>query len=151
MEWYFYLALVGVGLVAGFVNAAAAGGSMLSLPFLIFLGLPANVANATNRIAILLQNIVGVNAFRQEKIFDIRKDYRLTIPAIVGAVIGAMWAVDIDARTLEKIIGFIMFFMLLVILFKPDAWLKKQAIRTRSAPSFWQYLIFFLMSIGLTS
>lgn len=147
MQWYFYLALVGVGLVAGFVNAAAAGGSMLSLPFLIFLGLPANVANATNRIAILLQNIVGVNAFRQEKIFDIKKDYRLTIPAIVGAVIGAMWAVDIDARTLEKIIGFIMFFMLLVILFKPDAWLKKQAIKTRSAPSFWQYLIFFFIGL----
>ncbi|WP_159517027.1 sulfite exporter TauE/SafE family protein [Sunxiuqinia indica] len=147
MEWYYYFALVGVGLVAGIINAMAAGGSMLSLPFLIFLGLPANIANATNRVAILFQNIVGVNSFRQEKIFDLKTDYRLALPAVVGAIIGALFAVEIDPQLLEKIIGFVMFFMLLVIIFKPDAWLKKQVGVVNSKPSLIQYIVFFFIGM----
>lgn len=145
MEWYSYLALVGIGLVAGFVNAAAAGGSMLSVPFLIFLGFSANIANATNRVAILLQNIVGVNSFRREKVFDLKTDYRLGIPAAVGAIGGAMLAVEIDPELLEKIIGILMFFMLLVIVFKPEAWLKEQTGNLQAKPTVLQYFIFFLI------
>lgn len=147
MEWYFYLALIGVGLVAGFVNAAAAGGSMLSLPFLIFLGLPANIANATNRVALLFQNLVGVNSFRQEKVLNVKKDYRLAIPAVAGAIVGALFAVEVDPRLLEKIIGFLMFFMLLIIIFKPDAWLKNQAGNIKTKPSTIQYVIFFFIGL----
>ncbi|HKL38067.1 MAG TPA: TSUP family transporter, partial [Bacteroidales bacterium] len=60
MEWYIVLAVIGVGFLAGFINTLAGSGSLLSLPMLMFLGLPANVANGTNRIAIFLQNVVGV-------------------------------------------------------------------------------------------
>jgi len=61
IEWYMILAVIGVGIIAGFLNTLAGSGSLLTLPLLMFLGLPANVANGTNRIAILLQNIVGVS------------------------------------------------------------------------------------------
>lgn len=145
MEWYFYLALIGVGFVAGFINTAAGGGSMLSLPLLIFLGLPANIANATNRVAIFLQNIVAVNSFRQEKILNPKTDYRLAIPAIIGAIGGAILAVDIDEEILEKIIGFLMVFMLLIIVFKPDAWVKEQVDKRDAKPSVIQYGLFLLI------
>jgi len=58
MEWYMVLALIGTGFLAGFINVNAGGGSMLSVPLLMFMGLPANVANGTNRIAILLAGLV---------------------------------------------------------------------------------------------
>ena len=145
MEWYFYLALVGVGLVAGFINTAAGGGSMLSLPLLIFLGLPANIANGTNRVAILLQNVIGVNSFRQKKVFDVKTDYRLAIPAIIGAIGGALFAVEIDPKVLQRVIGFLMVFMLLIVLLKPDAWVKEQAGKVNVKPSFWQYLLFLVL------
>ncbi len=147
MEWYYYFALVGVGLVAGIINAMAAGGSMLSLPFLIFFGLPANIANATNRVAILLQNIVGVNSFRQEKVFNIKTDYKLAFPAAIGAMIGALIAVEIDPELFEKIIGVVMFIMLLLIVFKPDAWVKKQVGVVNSKPSLIQYIVFFFIGM----
>ena len=66
-----------LGTAAGFINTFAGGGSMLVVPFLIFIGLPANVANATNRIAILLQNVVSVNGFKQKKILDFKTDSKL--------------------------------------------------------------------------
>lgn len=145
MEWYFYVALVGVGLIAGFINTAAGGGSMLTLPLLIFLGLPANVANGTNRVAILLQNVIGVNSFRKEKVFNIKTDYRLAIPAIIGAIIGALIAVEINASILQHIISFLMVFMLLIVVLKPDVWVKEQAGKISPKPSVWQYLLFMLI------
>ena len=65
LAWYKILAVIGVGLIAGFINTLAGSGSLLTLPLLIFLGLPPNVANGTNRIAILLQNVVGVSLMNQ--------------------------------------------------------------------------------------
>ena len=49
--------IMGVGILAGAINTMAGGGSLLSLPILIFMGLPPAVANATNRVAIFSQNI----------------------------------------------------------------------------------------------
>ena len=137
------MALIGVGLVAGFINTVAGGGSMLSLPLLMFLGLPANVANGTNRIAILLQNIIGVNTFRKNKILDLKTDYRLAIPAIVGSIAGAMLAVELNEEILRRIIAVLMIFMLLIVILKPEVWVKEKAGSTVAKPSAWQYLIFF--------
>ncbi|MGQ8336890.1 sulfite exporter TauE/SafE family protein [Sunxiuqinia sp. A32] len=145
MEWYFYLALIGVGLVAGFINTVAGGGSMLSLPLLMFLGLPANVANGTNRVAILLQNIVGANTFRQKKILNLKTDYRLTVPAIVGSIFGAFIAVEIDEHLLRKIIGGLMVVMLLIVVLKQEAWVKDQAGKVQAKPTVLQYILFFFI------
>jgi len=75
MEWYIYLLVIIVGFVAGFVNTLAGSGSTLTLPLLMFLGLPANVANGTNRIAILLQNVVSVRNFKQQKILEYKTTF----------------------------------------------------------------------------
>jgi hypothetical protein len=58
--WYHYALLIGVGFVVGFINTIAGGASLISLPFLIFLGLPPAVANGTNRVAIVVQTAMGV-------------------------------------------------------------------------------------------
>lgn len=145
MEWYFVLALIGTGVAAGFINTTAGGGSMLTLPLLMFLGLPANVANGTNRIAILLQNIIGVNTFRQKKVLDLTTDYKLAIPAVIGSVIGALFAVEIDVVVLKKIIAGLMVVLFLLVVFKPEMWVKKQAGAVGAKPTIMQYVIFLFI------
>ncbi len=147
MEWYIILALVGTGIAAGFFNTTAGGGSMLTLPLLMFIGLPANVANGTNRIAIVLQNIVAVCSFRKKRVIDIKTDYRLAIPAIVGSVLGAFIAVEIDVELLKKVIAGLMVIMLFVVLLKPDAWVKAHAGQVSAKPSVVQYIIFFFVGV----
>lgn len=88
------LYLVLLGFASGFINMFAGGGSMLVVPFLIFLGLPPHVANATNRVAILLQNIVSTATFRQKKILNFKTDYPLLLPTTLGSILGAFTAVD---------------------------------------------------------
>ncbi len=147
MEWYFILALIGTGLAAGFINTTAGGGSMLTLPLLMFLGLPANVANGTNRIAILLQNVIGVNTFRQKKVLDLKTDYKLAIPAIIGSIIGALFAVEINPELLKKIIAGLMVVMFFIVVLKPDVWVKERAGATLAKPTVLQYLIFFVIGL----
>jgi len=147
MEWYMVLALIGTGLAAGFINTTAGGGSMLTLPLLMFLGLPANVANGTNRVAILLQNVIGVRTFHQKKILNYSTDYRLAIPAVVGAIIGALFAVEINAALLKNIIAGLMILMLVIVVIKPEVWIKEHAGAVDPKPTIWQYVIFFFIGL----
>jgi len=145
MEWYFVIAVVGVGFAAGFINTVAGGGSVLALPMLMFLGLPANVANGTNRVAILLQSMVGVGLFQQKKIFSLKTDYKLALPAMAGSLAGALLAVEIHTALLEKIIGGVMVLMLLTVLVNPEAWIKGRVGAVAAKPTVTQYLIFFFI------
>ena len=145
MEWYIILALLGTGLVAGFINTTAGGGSMLSLPLLMFLGLPANVANGTNRVAILFQNIIGVQTFRQKKVLDLTTDFRLVLPALIGSVFGALVAVEINVLLLEKIIAGLMVVMLLLVVLKPGAWVAEKEGIIHPKPTFFQYFLFLFI------
>ena len=147
MEWYIYFAVIFVGFIAGFINTLAGSGSLLTLPMLMFLGLPANIANGTNRIAILLQNIVGVSTFKKQKVFEFKEGYRLAIPAVLGSVIGAQIAVGFNEELMRKTIGGLLLFMFFIILYKPDKWIKGQVGKIIGKPTILQMVIFFFIGI----
>jgi len=146
LAWYLYLAIVGAGFIAGFINTLAGSGSLVTLPLLIFVGLPANVANGTNRVAILLQNVVGVSSFRRQKVLDLRGGIALAIPAILGSIIGAQIAVNMNETVMRRTIGVLMVVMLVVILIRPKRWLEGQ---TGAQKHFgWQqWVIFFFIGV----
>lgn len=98
------LALVAIGGVAGFINVLSAGGSMLTLPLLIFLGLPAQVANGTNRVAITLQSITAVGSFLRAGHHNLAVSIRLSIPAVAGALLGAWTATWIPRQIFEGVL-----------------------------------------------
>lgn len=139
--------LVVSGLMVGFINTLAGGGSIISLSVLMFLGLPANVANGTNRIAILIQNIGAVGSFRQQKVLDHKKGFWLAIPATLGSVIGAYIAVDLNEEIIEKAIAIVMLIMMIVILYKPNRWLKGEIELQNKPINFWQVILFFAIGI----
>ncbi|HJR69190.1 MAG TPA: sulfite exporter TauE/SafE family protein [Gammaproteobacteria bacterium] len=117
------------GFAAGFINTLAGSGSLLTLPMLILLGLPANVANGTNRVGVLLQNIVSVATFRQRGALELKGSWKLIVPTVVGAVVGAELAVDLDETMLRRVIGVLMLVLLGVMLFKPERWIAEHATR----------------------
>lgn len=102
------LLVAGVGLFAGFLNTVAGGGSLLSLPVLIFLGLDPVVANGTNRVAILFQNVSGVLAFRHEGIFPWRVGLSLAVPAALGSLLGSQIAVSISGALFNRVLAVVM-------------------------------------------
>ncbi len=118
-EWYHYVLLVAVGFVVGFINTIAGGGSLISLPVLIFLGLPPSVANGTNRIAIGIQNAMGVAGFKSKGVSTFPFNLYLGISALFGSIIGAQIAVDIRGETFNRILAIIMVVVVMIIVFKP--------------------------------
>lgn len=138
--------LILVGLVAGYINTLAGSGSLITLPMLIFLGLPANVANGTNRVAIFLQNVVGVGSFYQQKQLNLKSDSLVAIPAIAGAVIGAWIAVDINEQLMETIIGIIIVLMLVVLLLRPRRFLDPEGSSKGKKP-WYAYPVFFIIGL----
>jgi len=147
MEWYIYLLVIAAGFGAGFINTLAGSGSLITLPLLIFLGLPANVANGTNRVAILMQTVVAVGKFRSDKALDVRKGLLLAVPAIVGGVIGAQIAVNLNEHVMRQVIGGLMVVMLAVVLIRPKRWLVGRPEMMDRNPGWIQWLVFF--GIGL--
>jgi len=147
LNWYIILLIIGAGFLAGFINALAGSGSLITVPLLMFLGLPATVANGTNRIMIFLANIVGVSSFRQQNVFKFNDNIWLTIPAIVGAIIGAQIAVDINEEVMTRIIGGLMVFLLITIIYKPQKWLKEVGKNSENKFNFWQYLVMFFVGL----
>lgn len=139
--------LIFLGSIAGFINTFAGGGSMLVVPFLIFLGLPANVANATNRVAILLQDVVSAATFRQKKIFRFREEYRLLIPTTLGSIVGAFIAVDMDEHILKKVIAGLLVILFFVVLINPNAWIKANAENAKAKNPVIRFGIFFAIGI----
>lgn len=113
------LLLFGVGLVAGLVNVIAGGGSFLTVPLMIFLGLPATVANGTNRLAIITQNVGAVWSFKRKGLIS-REWLVMGAPAaVIGAVIGTLAAVRIGDLAFQRVLAVMMVALTAWTLWKP--------------------------------
>jgi uncharacterized membrane protein YfcA len=109
--------LFAVGIVAGFLNVMAGGGSLLTVPVMVFMGLPGPVANGTNRIAILAQNLTAIATFARQGFQDFRLSLSLAACAIPGAVAGAFLGVHLEGIWFNRALALIMLGVLLVMHF----------------------------------
>lgn len=142
-----YLLVVAAGFFAGIINTLAGSGSLITLPVLIFLGLPANVANGTNRVGVVLQNLVAGASYRRNGILDGRGALWLSATAILGAILGAQIAVNLDEVLMRRVIGAVMVLMLFVILLRPQRWLDGELQILAGSPNWKQHLAMFVIGV----
>ncbi len=124
-HWSSYLLLFGVGSVAGVLNVVAGGGSFLTLPVMIFLGLPPTLANGTNRVGVVLQNAGAVWSFRRHGMVDWSYLLWAAFPAMVGAILGSWVALWVGDELFQRILAFLMIAVTLWTLWDP---LKKMQL-----------------------
>jgi uncharacterized membrane protein YfcA len=110
LAWYFYPLFFIAGLLAGLVNTLAGNGSVFTLSLLLFTGMPAGLANGTNRVGAFVQCLVSVLTFRKSEKFKplLKESLWLMIPTILGTVIGANSAIQVSDEILTKVIGYLM-------------------------------------------
>ena len=102
------LILFGVGTIAGFMNVMAGGGSSLTLPALIFMGLDGAMANGTNRVALVIQNVSAVMSFRKRKFQQYQRSFQLSLMTLPGAILGALAAVKISDAWFQRILSIVL-------------------------------------------
>lgn len=111
-----FLILFLAGAASGWINVMAGGGSILSVPVMVFLGLPGPVANGTNRIGIIAQNVMAVWGFFRRGFSDFKLSASLAACASVGAFFGAQVGVKLDGAWFERTLALIMLGILLVMM-----------------------------------
>ncbi len=120
--------VIGVGFCSGFLNVLAGGGSLLSIPLLVFMGLDVSVANATNRVGVLFQNVVAAHQFYKKSLVTVEDSAFFGLPAMAGALVGTFGAVNLDERYLSVAVAILITAMAVLLLVKPDMWEREREV-----------------------
>ena len=120
MEYSDFIILLICGIISGFINTVAGGGSFLTLPILIFMDLPVSIANGTNRVQIVMQNIFAVSGFKSRGLSEFKFSGWLSLSAIIGSIIGAKIAIDFPEDAFKKILSLIMIIVVMSIFLKKN-------------------------------
>ncbi|MBN1400058.1 MAG: sulfite exporter TauE/SafE family protein [Anaerolineae bacterium] len=131
------------GLVAGFVNTIAGGGSFLTLAALELAGLPGALANGTNRVAVEVQNIMAVLGFRSKGISNLRLSLALALPALLGAILGAYIIIDLPELVFHRVLAVAMLMMLAILIVNPKRWLSGREVTLTPGRAVVGFVAFF--------
>jgi uncharacterized membrane protein YfcA len=136
--------LIAGGVACGIINALAGGGSFVTLPLLLMIGLPPQIANATNRVAITLQCAAGITTYHRSGVRPWRHLPALAIPMVLGSLLGAYAAAYLDETLFRRLAAVLFAAMLITVLIDPKRWAQEHSLgRIR----WYVYPIFFLMGI----
>ena len=133
LDLYKILIVIVVGLVSGFINAVAGGGSLLTLPVFIFMGFPTDIANGTNRVAIFFSSLSSSYAFRSQGVRGLKYGIWLGLAAMAGAVPGALLAIRMNDEVFEKVLAVIMFIVAAFIIVEP--FFRRQHVQEIKSPA----------------
>tara|TARA_R110000868_G_scaffold307426_2_gene569010 strand:- start:84169 stop:84930 length:762 start_codon:yes stop_codon:yes gene_type:complete len=137
------LILIITGIVAGVINTLAGGGTNLTLPALMIMGMPPEVANATNRVGVFLQNIVALLGFKKHKKLPTDDLRPILVPTILGGCLGAIAAAYAPSEILKPLLFTAMISMTLIMLFRPSVIsppLGTIPNKVKETPSSWLWL-----------
>jgi uncharacterized membrane protein YfcA len=140
-----WIALATGGLIAGVINTLAGGGSLLTVPLLVMLGLPATTANGTNRIGVLAQNLISTLHFRKQGLDGLRDAKPILVAVVAGSLVGATLASRVSAEIFRQVFGIAMIGLLFPMLRSRPKQSEATPMPARS--SLGNQLVFF--AIGL--
>ena len=142
-----YVLLIVLGFIAGFLNTVAGGGTLLTLPILIFMGLPAPVAQGTNRIAILLQTFTAVKGFKSKGVSTYPFSLYIGISALIGSVIGAYFALDFEGKSFNRMLAVVMIMVLILTVYNPTKNNLNLTEKLTGKPLIISIIVFFFLGI----
>jgi uncharacterized membrane protein YfcA len=146
MEISTVILLLICGLISGVMNTLASSGSAITLPVMVFFGVPPSVANATNRLPVLVGSTISVYNFQKSKELIWSKSLLISIPVLLGVVVGSLLAEIIDPSKMHSVILVAMLISFILITTNSRAILKGRSVFNKQL-SFKNFIVFFLIGI----
>lgn len=149
MEWLQDLNWIEIGLLlisgvaVGIINTLGGGGSVITMALFMAMGIPVAVANGTNRIAVVMQNLSATIAFMRKKMIDIRNSLLLGVPTILGTIAGSLFAIDVSERTFKVCLSLVLAIILVYLILDRGNTPNQEGHSLRIR--WWHYLLFFLV------
>lgn len=143
-----YATAILAGLASGIVSEIGGAGSLISLPMLIGLGLPPNVANGTNRIGVMTQYTMGYIRYRTQKSVPHKEAAILSVTLVLGTIAGAYFAVRIANAIFNWIFIGVMILTVLFTFFSRELFDRPDSTSDPVGHSrIADYLIFLLLGL----
>ena len=111
--------LAAAGFLAGALNAAAGGGSLISFPALIAVGYPPLTANVTNNIAVAPGYVTGATGYRRELRGQGHRILPLTVASAIGSLVGVGLILISSQSAFESIVPFLVLAACVLLAFQP--------------------------------
>lgn len=111
--------LAGVGVLAGFVDAVAGGGGLISVPALLAAGVPPVAALATNKMQSVVGTTIATWTYWRKGYIDLKRLFPSILTTFAGSFIGAMTVKSLDTSLLANVVPFALMTIALYFLFAP--------------------------------
>ena len=115
-----------VGIIGGSYGTLVGGTSIITIPVLIFLGLPPHTAVGTDRLGVTGLVITGWYKFHEKGLIDYRIALIMGIPALIGSFLGANLVLEIPVALLKKIIAVVTVLILILVIAQPKLGVEKR-------------------------
>ena len=152
MDWHIIIVLLISGTAVGIINTLAGGGSIITMTMFMALGphCPSSsvhdihVANGTNRIVVLMQNLAATITFIRKKSFNINHGLLLSIPVIIGNIAGSLLATTVNDTVFRICFGTILLIVMVYLLLDGHIKIKEgHNIKIKPIHYLWFLLIGF--------
>ncbi len=145
LSWQVITLLIASGILVGIINTLAGGGTVLTISIFTAMGLPITMANGTNRIAVVLQNLTASLTFIRKQMLNIKAGVLLSIPTIVGNIVGSMLATQLDEKIFKICLGVVLAVILIYMIFDRHRHRVPEGHALKI--NLWHYLWFFLIGL----
>lgn len=126
MGFYLYLLVALGGAFGGFISTLAGLGSVITLYVLMEeLGLPPDVANATNRLGIMAMCVTALPSFHKKGHLKLEKNWKIIVPMFIGALGGAFYAMEIDNQQFRAVFKYLLLVILVLVVLNPKKWTQE--------------------------
>ena len=115
-NWNVIVLLLVSGVIVGIINTLGGGGSVITMALFMAMGIPVSVANGTNRIAVVMQNLSATIAFMRKKMLDLKSSLLLGIPTVLGTVAGSLLAIDVSDKTFKVCLSLVLAIILVYLI-----------------------------------
>lgn len=140
----------GAAVIAGAMNAFAGGGSLISFPTLIWLGVPPIVANATNTTALVPGTLASVWGYRRELRGADPRVFALLVPSLLGALLGALLLYQTPSNVFDRLVPILILFATCLFMIQAPLQRRFNLAAMHEARSHWlSWTMFFQFFVGL--
>ena len=131
------------GVLVGIINTLGGGGSVITMSLFMAMGMPIGIANGTNRIAVLMQNLSATVAFLRKGMLHVKSGLLLSLPAIVGNIFGALVATEVSESIFKICLSIVLAIILVYLVLGKD---NEQITGGHSLKiKWWHYIWFFII------
>lgn len=135
------------GIVAGFFDSTLGAGGLISIPSLIFLGLPPQIAIATDRFGTIGQTLTSLVKFWKAKKIVWKFVPILAFISLFGSLIGANILLNVNPKVLESVVGILILILLPLIFLKRDIGVQRTKM-SNTKTVIGLIIYFFIMIFG---